>query len=97
MTGGMQNVHAVNGVGNQAAWSNGPAGTSFNATEGLVVGPAKGTDTPQAKGNVATVAVGTASKAYGSSSVAMGGGTAYGDKAGTVGNTTGVGGAVAIG
>lgn len=98
MTGGMQDVHAVGGTGNQAGWTSGPnVGTAFDSTRGLVVGPNKGSDTTTANGNVATVAVGTASKAYGSSSVAMGGGTAYGDKAGTVGNTTGVGGAVAIG
>lgn len=98
MTGGMQNVHAIGGTGNQAGWTSGPnVGTAFDSTRGLVVGPNKGSDTTTANGNVATVAVGTASKAYGSSSVAMGGGTAYANTAGTAGPVTNQGGAIALG
>ena len=98
MTGGMQNVHAIGGTGNQAGWTSGPnVGTAFNSTQGLVIGPNKGSDTTTANGNVATVAVGAASKAYGSSSVAMGGGTAYANTAGTAGPVTNQGGAIALG
>ena len=96
----LQDVSAVNGPGARGGWSHAQSGTAFNATEGLVVGPSMpgGFDqTTKAKGNVATVAIGAHSEAYGSSSVAMGGGTAYGDKAGTAGNVTDQGGAVALG
>lgn len=96
----LQDVSAVNGPGARGGWSHGQSGTAFNATEGLVVGPSMPgafDQTTKAKGNVATVAIGAHSEAYGSSSVAMGGGTAYGDKAGTAGNVTDQGGAVALG
>ena len=69
----LQDVYAISGPGARAGWSNGASGTAFNATQGLVVGPNMGNDTTIANGNVATVAIGADSKAYGSSSVAMGG------------------------
>ena len=101
MTGGMQDVHAVDAPGNRAGFSSsGNVGTAFNPTEGTVLGPympGAFDQTTRAKGNVATVAIGAHSEAFGGSSVAMGGGTAYGDKAGTKGNIPGQGGAIALG
>ena len=83
----LQDVSAiVNGPGSRSGWSNGSAGTAFDPSQGLVVGPSMPgsfDQTTKANGNVATVAIGAHSEAYGSSSVVMGGGTAYGDKAGT--------------
>ena len=93
----LQNVSAVSAPGARGGWTNIQSGTAFSPTEGIVLGPSMGSDTPIAKGNVATTAIGADSFAYGSSSVAIGGGSAYGDKAGTKGNVANQGGAVALG
>ena len=101
ISGGLNDVQAVDAPGNRGGFSSsGTVGTAFNPTEGTVLGPSMPgafDQTTRAKGNVATVAIGAHSEAFGGSSVAMGGGTAYGDKAGTKGNVANQGGAVALG
>lgn len=104
MTTSTQQVSAIDAIGQRAGWTNGASGSSFSPIDGLVIGPylpAGGTvtysQTTRAKGNVATVAIGTHSEAYASGSVAIGGGTAYGDKAATQGAVSNQGGAVALG
>lgn len=80
MTPAVQDVNAVDGSGNRAGFSDGSSGVAFHSTQGLAIGLKNG-DVTSANGNVATVAVGAHSNSKGSSSVAIGGGSANGQGA----------------
>ena len=45
----LQDVSATSGTGNRAGWTHIQSGTSFSPTEGIVLGPSMGGDTPIAK------------------------------------------------
>ena len=97
MTTAVQDVNAVNGSGNRAGFSDGSSGVAFHSTQGLAIGLKNG-DVTSANGNVATVAVGAHSNAKGSSSVAIGGGSADGQGAVALGWVSATGNsAVALG
>ena len=97
MIGPLQSVHAVDGAGDRAGFTNAASGVNFNSTQGLAIGLKNG-DKTSANGNVSTVAIGAHSNASGSSSVAIGGAVVNGAGAIGLGWSTATGdNAVALG